>query len=244
MPTTQQTAQETPPDASQAALIGVIVAILVQYLGYQKAKETLLAAGITVQALATALGTLYLLTGAAVRSAIREMARIEFTDALNVRGSADELVDAMVNLEAQLEDMFVANSTRRIALSIRKAVEREEDVRDALERALRRERRYSSMRMIAARRRLQLRIEEANIKAISPEGAYWLLDVTKATHTADCLAMAGKAWSWKVLGVISPSNRHYQCGCTLLPMGTARADGLPNSDRIRKRIPRAALRDD
>jgi hypothetical protein len=217
--------------------------ILAEYLATQKAKQVLLAAGITAAALASSLAALYATVGAVTLSAVRTMARREFVDALQGTGPAEHLVDAMVELEERLDDIFIRRSSRRVAVTLQKAIDRNEDVVEALDRALRRERRWSRIHAVAARRRVQLRVEEANVRALSPEGAYWLLDPTKQTHTPDCLAMAGKAWSWKVLSVIRPSNRHFQCGCELLTLGEARANALPGADRVRKRVPRAARHD-
>jgi hypothetical protein len=60
-------------------------------------------------------------------------------------------------------------------------------------------------------------------------GGYWELGNRK-NHTADCLFMAGKNWSWKTLAVVNPANRHPGCGCTIKPW----RDGKPDGDSLTK----------
>jgi hypothetical protein len=221
----------------------VVAAILAQYLAAAETREVLRQYGLTVERLTQMLTSLFLATGGITVAAVRAMAAREFTDALQGTSVATGLVDAMVAVESRLEDAMLENSTRRFALAIRRAVVEGDDIAAVIERTLQKERRYGRLHLLAARRRVQLRVEEANVRALSPDGAYWLLDPTRRTHTVDCLAMAGKAWSWSVLSRISPANRHLQCGCQLVPLGEARANAYPDAQRVRTRIPRAALRD-
>ena len=239
--------QAAPPPAATEARLGLIVAVVAgivsTYLSGAAAKRAMLASGWTAKTLTQALARIYLRIGVATLGGVHEMARREFTDSLPTSGPVGSLVDAMVELEARMEDAFLRNSMKRIALDLRRAALSGDDLGEQLQKSLDRERGYAMLRVRAARRRVELRIEEADIRARSPEGAYWLLDPTKRTHTADCLAMAGKAWGWKVLAKISPASRHYGCGCRLETLGYARGNGLPNAYVVRNRAPRIAAHD-
>lgn len=172
---------------------------------------------------------------------LRRLADAEFTDALPTAGSHTELVRLFMDQEVEYERVFMQRSARRIMATVERAARdgaTGDDLRAAFEQALDRERRLNRIRQQAATRRLLLKIEEANVQSVSPQGAYWLLDPSLKTHTADCLAMAGHSWSWEVLKRVRPSNRHVQCGCRLIPYSMARANGLPDAERVRKEAPR------
>jgi hypothetical protein len=96
------------------------------------------------------------------------------------------------------------------------------------------------VRMRAAQQRVYERVQEQRLQQVSPEGAYWMIDPSRKTHTPDCLAMNGHAWSWKVLSIIRPSNRHFGCQCQLLSLQIARAAAMPDSDRVRDVAPEVA----
>jgi hypothetical protein len=154
-----------------------------------------------------------------------------------------EVVREILDREIQYELDFARRSAKRIVRSMEKASERGDDLDDAFREALSREARFERMRQAAVQRRITLRIQEEWVRSLSPEGAYWVIDPTKKTHTADCIAMAGKVWSWSVLAIIRPSNRHNLCGCTLIPKNMAAANGLPNAEVVRSALPAAARRE-
>jgi hypothetical protein len=93
-------------------------------------------------------------------------------------------------------------------------------MRDRVRAIIQRERHYSKLRIEALVKRIDGIVEYTNLRMADPRsdyqgGALWVLDDSKETHTADCLAMAGKVWSWAVLRLVNPANRHPGCGCHL-----------------------------
>lgn len=71
--------------------------------------------------------------------------------------------------------------------------------------------------LAAVRDRLRKALFYYQIRATNLRGALWKLGPTK-THTPDCVYMAGKAWTWKVLDDINPYTRHTGCACSLVPI--------------------------
>lgn len=75
--------------------------------------------------------------------------------------------------------------------------------------------RFSMMhRNASAERKIQAQATD-NLKANSPEGAFWVIDPLAKTHTAGCLRMGGKNWTWRTLDRIHPL-RHQGCRCHLI----------------------------
>jgi DNA-binding CsgD family transcriptional regulator len=89
------------------------------------------------------------------------------------------------------------------------------------------ERVYLARHIAASGRRLRADREMWSLKLRGERGAVWLIDESLRTHTADCLAMAGKWWPWRVLDQINPGNRHAGCGCRLVGREIADARGIP-----------------
>lgn len=100
--------------------------------------------------------------------------------------------------------------------------EREERMQGLMQLELR----YLQQHAEAASWRMARDTEMREIRSQDDRGAYWLLDKGKRTHTPDCLAMAGKAWSWRVLESVNPGNRHPGCGCRLISIKEAEGRGL------------------
>lgn len=119
-------------------------------------------------------------------------------------------------VEATRSRQFKRQSALRIARG-RKAGKTPDDLK-ALER-----RYYAQHRDESNRRKSEARNMD-NVKKTSQRGGYWELGNRKE-HTADCLFMAGKNWSWKTLGVVNPANRHPGCGCTIKPWRADKPDG-------------------
>lgn len=234
MAPTQQTPREQADSAGENAAEIAVAAIAAAIVADATASQ-LTQVGLSPARLATEVAALYRPLITVRIYALRRRADAEFSDALPTDGPNVDQVQAFIEEELRWEETFVRRSARRIGKSLDDAVKRnvsDEELQRIYRKALDRERRFNMMRQQAANRRLTLRIEEAQVQAISPEGAYWLIDPALRTHTSDCLAMAGKLWSWEILRRIRPSNRHAQCGCRLLPAGVARANGLPSSDVV------------
>lgn len=82
---------------------------------------------------------------------------------------------------------------------------------------------YQQHRDESNRRRAEARNMDM-VKRTSEQGGHWHLGARK-NHTADCLFMAGKNWSWDTLAVVNPQNRHPGCGCTIGPWVAGKPDG-------------------
>lgn len=94
----------------------------------------------------------------------------------------------------------------------------------SIDALIRREQRFAQMRASAAAERVLASAELEEMRRISPQGAFWRLG-KRRTHTADCLAMAGRFWPWSVLDEVHPL-LHVGCGCFLISMGAAISQGL------------------
>lgn len=94
----------------------------------------------------------------------------------------------------------------------------------AIQNILNREQRYAAMRTAAAGERVLAAAELQQLRALSPQGAYWSLG-QRQEHTPDCIAMAGKFWPWSILNEVHPL-LHVGCGCFLRSYGEALAAGL------------------
>lgn len=156
----------------------------------------------------------------------------------------DEAYAAYMRRELEFERVFVRRVVERILRDLKKAIRERKPLADTVRRIADRERRYNGLRRDAVRRRWEMLRHEERVRAESPDGAYWRLDESKATHTIDCLAMANRAWSWRVLSIIRPSNRHTGCGCSLYPLSWAQAHSWPNARIIGDTIPAAAYHEE
>lgn len=133
-------------------------------------------------------------------------------------------------IEAKRRRAMARNHRKRMraaADKIRPASDRPEDIeranearRRALIKQARAEDRYEQQHLVASYRRMAAAQAFDAVREISPEGAYWLLDVTAKTHTKGCLFMAGRNWPWSVLQRVHPL-RHPGCRCTLIPASDA-----------------------
>lgn len=240
MPTRTQPTPRQQASQVSAEMTAIAIEVLNAQLAAAEEAAVLSAAGLSIESLTRAMAALYGPLVAVRIFVLRRRADSEFTDALPTTGPTVEQVQAFIQDEIRWERIFVRRSSGRIAADLRRAARKGlsgQQLDDVLENALDRERRFNMMRQQAAERRLTLRIEEASVQSVSPQGAYWVMDPSKRTHTQDCMAMAGHLWSWEVLRYIRPSNRHAQCGCHLLPAGLARANGFPNADVVRRSSP-------
>lgn len=236
MATTQQTPRQQADKVSND-VAKIVAASLATYIAASATTAPLRKAGISISWLSKQMVAMYKPLVSARIYVLRRRADAEFSDALPTDGPNVDQVQAFILDEIRWEEKFAERSARRIARDLVRATQRgasEDELRATLAKALDRERRFNMMRQRAASRRLLLRIEEAQVHAMSPDGAYWVLDPSLRTHTADCLSMAGKLWSWDVLRHIRPSNRHVQCGCRLITASMARANGMPGSDVVQR----------
>jgi 2'-5' RNA ligase len=110
-----------------------------------------------------------------------------------------------------------------------------------LRKLLATERRYLMLHIASSSNRLERTAELERLRETTDAGAYWHMDPTKKTHTADCVAMEGRVWPWRVLERVNPANRHPGCGCRLLSIREAQARGFPV--RWGRVIPQVALQE-
>jgi hypothetical protein len=127
----------------------------------------------------------------------------------------------LVGREVDYDRHFRAKARARLdrdlpsILAITDRAVREAELRKVLDR----ERRYAEQREEAIALRSLGAAEARVLEATSPQGALWTLGPTQ-THTADCLAMAGKVWPWTVLRGFHPP-LHHGCACSLQPAAVA-----------------------
>lgn len=264
MPTTPtQSKQNSQLQAAVAAAVAAKTAPLEGGV----AAPYLAAAGVSIEAVRGAISRA--LTVGAVLSIVAALRYARMLRNTNEPGppSEDE-VSKLIAEERRFALLYAEKAAERIVADLEGKVERalerlkvdserysrmtkeEKDVfhRDLLdiyrwtiEAAVARENRFYGTRMDAVGKRVSNRSEEMQVKADSPEGAYWLLNVALKTHTPDCVAMSNKAWNWAVLSIVSPSTRHFGCGCSLIPLSIARAAAMPNSDKVRNVAPAIAI---
>lgn len=127
-----------------------------------------------------------------------------------------------MNRELLMEDLAYRRSLNRIRDDLAGAKWSKTEIEQAIRKIIKRERYYSELRINALVHRVDSLVEYANLRSSDSRsdfegGAEWVLDPAKKTHTEDCLAMAGKVWSWSVLRFVNPANRHPGCGCHLKP---------------------------
>lgn len=132
------------------------------------------------------------------------------------RKRANDYLEAMRSrLDAKLADLMTSGKS-------------DDEKRAEWAKVVETETRYLEMHVGAVRARLERAAQMAKVRAESPRGALWNLGDAKV-HTSDCVFMAGKAWSWKVLDSINPYNRHVGCKCWLSP--------VPKGMRVRDVVP-------
>lgn len=244
----EPTRQPTPRE--QAAAVGAeveaaITAALIAAVAAAGGFAALMVAGYTHEGLRSALVALLRPLAVARVYYIGRLLQQNYTDALPTGVEPfPQMIADLFEQERIYERRFVERSVRRVVADLKRSSDRGDDEAaraEVLRKALAREARFERMRQAAVERRVMEGVSEARVRAVSPEGAYWLLDPSKRTHTADCLAMANKAWTWDVLKVIRPSNRHNTCGCHLISVALAQANGRANANMIRSAPPRVAL---
>jgi len=123
-----------------------------------------------------------------------------------------------VEQELKFERAFQAKALKRAEADFHAAgqLPTPEAQATRVQQILNREKHYSQLREQALLDRAMRFCHNATVKAISPDGAKWVLGQRK-THTPGCVAMAGKNWPWPVLDVINPPV-HTGCGCELRPL--------------------------
>lgn len=214
-------AQQVGPTVEQA-----IIAAVTAVLTASAQAQVLAAAGYTSERLIAALVALLRPLAVVRITLLGRRIEQQWNDNLPTSGPRPDVWREIMGEELAYEIDFARRSAGRVARAMERAAQRGHDLEAAHRKAMAREARFERMRQAAVMRRVTLRLEEEWVREQSPEGAFWIMDPTKLTHTRDCLAMAGRAWSWAVLSRIRPSNRHSACGCRLLPLNMARANAL------------------
>jgi hypothetical protein len=134
-----------------------------------------------------------------------------------------EFADMHISRELVFEDIAYRRSLERIKADVRQFKYMDKfEMRERIRKVIRRERYYAKLRVDALVKRLDGITEYIKLRSQDPRsdfqgGALWVIDPTKQTHTDDCVAMAGRVWSWNVLRLVNPANRHPGCGCHLEP---------------------------
>jgi len=156
------------------------------------------------------------------------MARIHAASTALINAQYGENLDdysasAHKSRELLFEDAAYRNSLGRIQRDIVQLKSMDKiRLRDRIRDIVHRERYYNKLRLEALSRRLNGVFDHHKLRSEDPRsdysgGALWVMDYSKETHTNDCVAMAGKVWSWAVLRYVNPTNRHPGCGCSLAP---------------------------
>jgi ADP-ribose pyrophosphatase YjhB (NUDIX family) len=127
-----------------------------------------------------------------------------------------EELRALISEEMGREREFQARQRTRLARDLPKALaEADASKRQAAVNAIiAREKRYLGLREDAMQGRAAGVADLLDVKAASPEGAFWRLSDALKNHTPGCLAAANKFWPWSALKLMSPPV-HYGCGCRL-----------------------------
>ena len=138
--------------------------------------------------------------------------------------SAEDIQQAL-KAEAAREEAFVEAMRERLERDMPEALA-QVDPDAAVEALLEREQRYLEAHEDAAAIRVQEAARRAQVKRLSPEGAYWVLSPVVKKHTPDCVALAAVGWwPWEVLDDLNPPV-HAGCACSLLGHEEAIRDGL------------------
>jgi ADP-ribose pyrophosphatase YjhB (NUDIX family)/predicted ABC-type ATPase len=133
-------------------------------------------------------------------------------------GANPLVIRQAVERELRFEEAFQQKSLKRVEGDLQKAgaLPTPEARQKRVNAILEREKHYAKLREKAMLARAKGHVENAGVKAISPNGAKWVLG-TRKNHTLGCLALAGKNWPWEVLDQIPPPI-HANCGCSLQPL--------------------------
>jgi hypothetical protein len=148
----------------------------------------------------------------------------------------EQQIETLVSDEMQRQIEFERKMKDRLERDLPKAlgVTDPEKRQQAVGKILDREKRYLAARQQAMAERASARAEHMDVKAASPDGAFWALDPTVKQHTFLCLLYGNKAWPWEVLDQVHPV-LHAGCQCHLLPLADAKQRGmLPAEHEIDK----------
>lgn len=138
----------------------------------------------------------------------------------------DDMLQALT-FENELQGEFERRVRERVMRDVGSVIARPkpEEQREALRKLFERERRYAQQRAVEMGRRLEKTTERIVVRRESPRGAFWALGVARE-HTPECVAMAGKFWSWEAIeGVFRPPVGP-GCRCSLKSEKAAIAQGL------------------
>ena len=224
--------------AAQAEI--AIAAVVADSLAVSAYASQIAASGYTIDAISNALFSLFRPLIVARITLIGEAIQTGWDNSLPTDGPSRDIWDEILATEVKYELKFVKRSAARLTRHMIRAASNGDDLKESLATGLKRELRFQRMRQAAVIRRVTLRLDEDRVQGLSPQGAYWVLNPTAKIHTPDCLAMAGKAWTWRVLSIIRPSNRHNLCGCRLIPLGAAISHSLPGAFTINNNVPSQA----
>lgn len=133
--------------------------------------------------------------------------------------NADPLwISQAVQKELAYEQAFQQKAMKRTEASLQQAgaLKTPEAQAKRVNEVIDREKHYAGLREKAMLNRAKGHVQNQSVKAVSPDGAKWVLGQRK-NHTLGCLALAGKNWPWEVLDMIPPP-LHAQCGCELVPL--------------------------
>lgn len=165
---------------------------------------------------------------------------------LRAGAQADDLTLAMEE-EARREVVYRKLAEQRVEAGVKLAsrISDPSARAAALQAVIRREQRFAEQRAAAAGERVLASAEMAELRRLSPQGAYWTLG-KRRTHTPDCVAMANHFWPWSVLNIVHPL-LHTGCGCELHSLGWAISRGLMTaadipSDRTAQRLAAPVIR--
>lgn len=132
-------------------------------------------------------------------------------------GLRADQVAGILDVEDQAERAYQAKARERMTSALGDALEIEDAQkrREAVQRILDREKRIAVQRETAQAERARGAAEQRALEVSSPQGAKWVLGPAKS-HTADCVAMAGKTWPHAILRNYHPP-LHAGCACRLEP---------------------------
>lgn len=162
----------------------------------------------------------------AVLARLKRRRRVAIREWLLRAGATVDDVDLALAEEERREVVYRKLAEERVKRGIRLAARTADPSARAaaIEQVMRRERIIAEQRASASAERVLASAELAELRRISPQGAYWILG-ERRTHTADCLAMANHFWPWEVLDIVHPL-LHPGCGCELKSLGWAISHGL------------------
>ena len=131
--------------------------------------------------------------------------------------------------ERRFDRAYSRNMRARLREGVR-ALYRDRSLSEAerggrLEDLARRERSHLQKHIAAAGRRMGKEAEAHRLREAGEPRAVWVLGRTR-NHTPDCVAMANRSWTWKVLEKVNPANRHAGCDCSLISEGEAKRRGI------------------